>query len=650
MTWLALAPAVLLTCLVLFGTGLPLALALRLRGFDAVAVAPALAVTVVAVSAVVAAPLGLRWAWWIPLACGLVAAAALAWADRRWGGENARRPLTGFGPGDLHAVIGVAIGGVLGLWHMVRVLGRPDAFSQTFDNIFHLSTTRVVLESGVASSLLLNGALNEPPTTGFYPAAFHDLAALAALGSADGLTVGVNALLVVLVALVWPLGVLYALRCLAPVSPTGLVGAGALSAAFPAFPLLLLDFGVLYPNLMALALLPVAIGLVAQTLRLAPTERVTRGQGLALGVAVLPGIALAHPNAVITLAALSVPWLIVRVIVLVGQGWSAGRRGHAAVAPWVETAALVAGLAALVWVWPRLRPAEYPWEPIRSITDAAGHAVLNTPPVGDVAWVASALMLVGVLATARRRLLWLLAGWVVLAALWVVVASWPTPEVRDLLTGAWYNDPFRLSATLPLLAIPLAALGTSWLADRLIATSALRGSARSVVGAVVAPAVAAVLIVVGTQAPASMAQAVERAAAQYRITPTSPLVDSDEWTLLNRLTQHVGPDDMVATNPWNGSSLAYAVAGVRTTTKHVFHDTTPELEVINARLDDAATDRSVCPAVRDLGVTYVLDFGTREVHGGDHPYPGLLDMATHRGFETVDREGHAVLYRVTACG
>jgi hypothetical protein len=46
----------------------------------------------------------------------------------------------------------------------------------------------------------------------------------------------------------------------------------------------------------------------------------------------------------------------------------------------------------------------------------------------------------------------------------------------------------------------------------------------------------------------------------------------------------------------------------------------------------------------------VLDFGDEEVHGGDHPYPGLENLATSDAVELVEAVGSAKLYRVTACG
>lgn len=651
MTWLALAPAVLTTAALLFGTGIPAALALRLRGFDAVAVAPGIGAALVAIGAVLAAPLGLRWSWWIPAALALLLAVALGLAGRRWWPDRSLAGWAATARADLPAWLGSALGAGLGLATMRTVLGTPESFSQTFDNIFHLSMTRAIIESGVGSSLLVNGALNSPPTTGFYPAAFHDLTALAAVGDATGLTLGLNGVLVVAVALVWPMGVVFAARTLLSGTPTVLLAAGALSAAFPGFPLLLLEFGVLYPNLLGLALLPPAMGLVGQVLRLAPEERVTPLQGLALGALMLPGLALAHPNVVFALALLAAPWLVIRVAAVAlglvrgaSRGWSA----------WGEIALIVLVLLVFAVAWPRAQPLELPWGPITSHTDAAGHAVLNARPWGAPAWWPSVLLLAGIFAAARRRGGWLVAAWGTVVVFWIVVASFPDGDLRDLMTGIWYNDPHRFYALMPLVALPLAILGAGWLGDGL--TSALRALAGdratrpSGIAAALVPVVVAGGIVGLTQPAGYLDQAREQAAVLYRVTPDSPLVDSDEWALLKRLPQHVGPSDVVATNPWNGSSLAYALTGVHTTTKHIFYDSTPELDLVNAELDEAGRRADeVCPAVRDLRVTHVLDFGTREVHGGHNPYPGLLDMAHQPGFELVDSEGHAALYKVVAC-
>lgn len=139
----------------------------------------------------------------------------------------------------------------------------------------------------------------------------------------------------------------------------------------------------------------------------------------------------------------------------------------------------------------------------------------------------------------------------------------------------------------------------------------------------------------------------------------SDVLDSDERALLDRLDAEVPAGVQVAGNPWNGSGFVYALTGHPTPFPHMVSkfEADPDRAVVAERLSAAATDPTVCPAVRALHLGYVLDFGTGYLWGGDAPeagrdrlYPGLEGLATAEGFRLVDSEGHARLYEITACG
>jgi hypothetical protein len=67
-------------------------------------------------------------------------------------------------------------------------------------------------------------------------------------------------------------------------------------------------------------------------------------------------------------------------------------------------------------------------------------------------------------------------------------------------------------------------------------------------------------------------------------------------------------------------------------------------------MGNVTTDASVCQAVRAANAYYILDFGTVEVHGGNHTPAGLRNLAANPGVQLVDSQGEAKLYKVTACG
>ncbi|MBF5081467.1 DUF6541 family protein [Quadrisphaera sp. INWT6] len=139
----------------------------------------------------------------------------------------------------------------------------------------------------------------------------------------------------------------------------------------------------------------------------------------------------------------------------------------------------------------------------------------------------------------------------------------------------------------------------------------------------------------------------------------SDVLDSDERALLDRLDAEVPAGVEVAGNPWNGSGFVYALTGHPTPFPHMVSkfEAAPDRAVVAERLSAAATDPTVCPAVRELHLGYVLDFGTGYLWGGDDEkagrdrrYPGLEGLATAEGFRLVDSEGRARLYEITACG
>ena len=136
----------------------------------------------------------------------------------------------------------------------------------------------------------------------------------------------------------------------------------------------------------------------------------------------------------------------------------------------------------------------------------------------------------------------------------------------------------------------------------------------------------------------------------FLVTDNSQSLTTDELAVVNRLPELLGPDDVVLADPWRGGSLAYALTGVTTLPRHLtsYSATSPALQVLEESLDEVQTDPEVCPAVRELGVDYVLDFKGRTILDGPTA-PGLSDLLPRNGFRPVVRIGDATLYRITAC-
>jgi hypothetical protein len=531
------------------------------------------------------------------------------------------------------------------------MLSRPDAFSQTWDNIFHLSAIRWIMDTGNGSSLTFNTLTTNGGPGSFYPAAWHDLVSLVAMGGGNNaVTYSTNAATWAVMALVWPLGCLFLLKRLLPDATLPVrIGSGILASSFAAFPSLLVGFGVLYPNFLGFALLPAILGLSLDLLRL-PRIRSTLplvAQILALG-ACLPGLFLAHPNAVLSLVAL--------VFLLVPPWAWRGMRAtwaHHRMRAWVYLGAAIGIMVVflLIWAFGRTDPT---WAPPNTTEAALGEVLLASPLVIRPFWILGVLILAGIWAmVAKKTSTWLLGPFAVAVLLWCSASALHAGLVRNLLTAGFYNDPYRLAALLPMVLLPISALGLDWLWTSAAAWMHAHPRWDRPFVTPVAATVICLILLVGIQASPAMTQHLHWVEGHFAITESSTLVDSDELAVIEQVPDIVSPGERVATNPWNGSSMLYALTGVDTTTTFIYYITGPSLETIDASLDEVDSNPGrICPALADLNVAYVLDFGDLYFTDGWSPHvdmPGFDQLATAPGFTAVAQSGHAVLYKITAC-
>ncbi|MCG2622845.1 hypothetical protein LVY72_13135 [Arthrobacter sp. I2-34] len=656
--WVSTIPALVLAVLFLYGPGLIWGAILGLRRLTLLAVAGPLGVTAIVIAAELGGFTGWSWSWPLLLAVTAAIAAVLALARRlllhRWRYRVHHDPRAAPPPAPWRsialawAVPAVFLGVVL-----LGVFGSPGNIAQSHDNIFHLNALRYIADTGKASSLTL-GYLGTAGGTAFYPAGWHDLVSLVQLASGVSIPAAINATNLVVITCLWPLGCLFLASRVTGERTLSLLVAGVLATAYSTFPYLLLEFGVVYPFLLSMAILPVALGLVIQLLRLGlPAALSTEAAALALA-AVLPGMALSHPAAVMALLALSVPMVLAaaRRARRLASGPEAARRRR--------TAGLLAAgyLAAVVVAWVLIRPgrsATRNWdnlgEVLRSLVEVFTHGAIDRP----MAVLPTVLTVVGaavVLNTRRNR--WVL-GIYLIAAAFFVVGNWKeAPELRWWVTGVFYNDFFRIAGLLPAAGLLTAAIGGTALAST--ARSFFRAwlvKRDRTPQAWLRPAATALLVAVSLAVVPFFAvtRGVEVAAAKYRFTPTSPLLSSDELALIERLPERVPAGAMTIGDPLTGAALSYAYTGIRTLLPSGETAPMTDAQLLVAKLDEMKTDPAICPIVRERKVQYVLDFGDQSV-SWDKPaqVAGLDHLTRSAGFELVDQQGpDARLYRITGC-
>lgn len=656
MAWLTQWWTLLATLAVVFVPGLVAAWSLGFRRLAAWAFAPVGSIAMISLVATVFGFARIPWTL-LSAALGLVVVAGLLVGCRflfriraqRADARGARWPV----------VVALVVAAVLLTLRFSLYIGEPDAVSQSNDAPFHLGAVRAIIEHANASSFGLAGLVDPAAAGGFYPGAWHATASLAALLSGAAVPVATNMLSIVVAAAVWPAGVAWLTVVATRRRVAGAVAA-ALSPVLLAFPLLLIQYGILYSYMLAVALVPAAVAAVIALSRSRDHRRAARGLALLMA---LGALGASQPAA---LLAWALPLVIVGVgaAVLRWRGPATARRRRIAATALAAGAVLVLG--ALWAVTSRLVTADY-WGPVQSLRaaalDVASSGYAGTQP----AWWMSALAVIGLVVVLMgrgpwTRMRWLAWWFVALVGLYVVAAAVHSSWIRLPLVGPWYSDTYRLAALLPAAAVPLAAIGLVGLVDA--ATRALQrrrsdasASASGAADAAIVSGIALTVAVVAATAAFVVQPVVQRVHVANGVhEERSPFaaaadswLDSDERALLSRLSDDVAPGARVIANPGTGAAFAYALTGVDVYPAKWQVPTGADYLLLAERLHDAAQDPEVCAAVDALGVGYVLDFGLKDTGTGRVEMPGFTDLDGVPGFELVDSEGEAKLWRITAC-
>lgn len=660
MSWIPVLPVLFVTAGLVVIPGFLVALALRFRGFSAVALAPAFSSALVGVFGILGGLLGVRWSLWLylggtALTCIVARFATAVRTQKAAVPEASERPVTGWK--DIVAPLAaVTVAAAMVSRRVMQLVGQPDNFAQNFDNVFHLNAIRHILVTGDASSLTL-GKLQDPEAGGLYPAVWHSFAALTVQLTDASVALAENSVNITAASIVWTLSCIFLARSVFGNNPLITLAAGVLSASQIAFPFLLLVWGPLFPNTLSTSMLPLLLGIVVRLARggaLDGDQTLQRSWWMAFLVA-LAGATTAHMSVVNALLAFSLP-------LIVTLWWTALRKRTSRTSRTSRKSLVLFGLwsvlGVIVWalLWLYLRPGPYDnWGPHDSTGGAIGEALTNSPMGTHVNWLVTVLSLAGVLYLFRIRThRWLIASYALAVVFYVVDASQDRGFLRSFLTGNWYQDTYRVAAFLPIFQTVLGAVGVwaivVWVRAVLPRNSVTRMEDRWAKSRTLRVLVLTVFTA-GLAVPAYFSPVqlyIQSRMDLYAFNEGSALLTPSELKLLEEVHKYVPDTAVIADNPWNGSSMAYAFYGREVLTPHLFASQDPERILISAELDEFTP--GVCAAVVQENVEYVLDFGKRALSDTGGEYEGVTDLSGKLGFELVRSTApEANLYKVTGC-
>lgn len=675
MTWVPVLPALLVAALLLTVPGLLVGLALGLRNEPSLGAAPLLSVVTVALAIPLSSVLGLEWGL-LPIAATtavLVLGGLLCWwlarrflpatavAARRDPPRSARLDLLTF---SITAVAGAAWVGAV----CIHTIGDVATVQQTFDGVFHVNAIARVAETGSASPGTVSATSNTTGAAPFYPPLFHALGGL--LVAWLGLTpvVAANVLAVVVAAVVWVLSMALLGHVVLARRRLGVAACVLAACAMPVFPYLLMSFGVLWPNLLSVAVLPTVLAFVVVVLGESEVPTIPWATSLVGGVLSLAGLYYAHPGGVFAAVALALPVLASSLVSLGATVWRRRPLG-----PFWAVLGAVLVVVALRVAWnlvlsvPQVQSTmKFDWRATMTMAQAFGNALALATPLSPASWLLAWLVVGGAaLAIRHRHQRWLVLAHAVVVYLYMLAAG-SDEQTSQELTGFWYNDQYRLAALLPITGAPLAGLALVRCRDLLLRALSLwrhrRGSHQEssnpgrrgpdILRWGAAGAVLAVVVLLLPGQWRLVGPAYVLRGGYYPGSDASELIDQPERQLYARLLAPApGDEALVIGDPWTGGALAGPISGREGVYGHMINRMDPDRELLSTRFRELATDRAVCAAVRRLGIGYAVE-DTRHFRPDDprtRTYPGIDGLAGRPGLELLGRDGTVSVYRVLPC-
>ena len=559
----------------------------------------------------------------------------------------------------------------------VSGLKTSTAFIQMYDNAWHLWRIANFMETGNHSSVFVGGTLLGG---GFYPSAWHGLAALAGSMVGCGVPIAEGASLMATISVAYPLSCVFLLTTLFGDNPRRVVLGSIFCLSIAFFPWRIMLWGPLYPNVVSFAVMPAEAALFIRLLRDAKGawERTLVGTLFVLG-----GISLAliQPNAIFSCGVFLIPFCLAWCRQVVSE--RKGIRGG------IIAEVVLLLIFAAIWLGLAFAPfmRQFVWyerEMNGSVVQAIKWALALCFIMRRQQYGAGLLVLIGgacLFADKKRR--WVVASYAFLIALYLVAYSVPAP-LKNILTGFWYADHWRLATAASVFAIPLIACGADALfgfAERVIEkrqsarqTTATKAPTRtrSCMPQIVAASLVG-FVLVYNYVPLSFVPGFMRCYAfdtvkhnvyttiNYDLYEWAPLKEEED-KFLAKVKDIVG-DAKVINQPFDGSVFAYPLYGIDVL--YPFYGSGVENRAPDLRksLDKIAGDEKLVEQAHEYGVTYLL-----QLDQGDAKRTGMSEDASYLdlgyskknwvgvnavrddtpGFELLLSEGDMRLYRIVA--
>lgn len=576
----------------------------------------------------------------------------------------------------------VAIALLASIFLFILPLDGPGSFVQTYDNVHQYGTARTFLTSGNWSPF--NSSLYAVPAgqapvldvvNAFYPSGWHTVVAVLASLTELPLSLCANAFNFAIIAFIFPISAASFVACLFDRDGDRVLVGAFVAPICAAFPWMLMESWPLFPNALSFS---AGLGIVCAFVGLLADDGGARSR-LAYGIMFLIGVICCffmQPNTVFSLGAMLVFFCIWRTWKLVSRRYP--NRFALSLIACITCAFSIALLWWVAFKLPFMQPVvQYQWAPITTFVGSIKEVVLAGYPLLPVNIVLAILVFFGFVRSCRNRdTIWMALSFAFCALLYIVSASMEPSFIKQLLTGFWYTDAYRVASVLGMASLPLAVLGATDLqrfVARAISSSDTSGRACDAYRAALnrnrdwlSLAPVALLCAVSFVPSISVGDTVlqgpfgfiSASAEGHNTTSDSAGYSSRESSFVHKAMSMVPEGETIINMPYDGSMFAYSIDDAplvfRTMEGYGSEDEDPDAALIRESLCDISTRQDVRAAVESARAGYVLllerDPDRADAYYSQHrreQWTGITSITDDTpGFEVVLKDGDMRLYRI----
>lgn len=360
----------------------------------------------------------------------------------------------------------IAVSAVLTAILFLKPIDGMNSYSQLYDNAWHMGIIEKFVTTGDYSTLRSGNIVDTVGST-FYPTGWHSLVALAVSATGYSIPLCINASIVLILVIIFPSSMFACAKQIFSHKNSLVVATAFAVLAFTAFPWRFLTFGPLYSNLLSFSVLPLVIVLALRMVD-ATTSMSERIITIVVILVSIIGVAVTQPNAVFTMGILVAPYVFVQFPRIFARTSKHTRMIGV-------TALSVIFLIVIAIVWYGLyhasfmqRTVTWKWPSFETKTQSLYDVLFVGFHFAEPQYILGILVIIGIIYTLiDRTLLWVTCSYLLMCFMYAVSSS-TEGYFKQVLTGFWYHDQYRLGASAVLFGILLAGIGITTICATII--------------------------------------------------------------------------------------------------------------------------------------------------------------------------------------